>query len=178
MQSTPEKKRVIWKPISTEDRFPEPADESNGSEESALASSVRCNLSKECDNPLDPSERADFCLESPQNPTDGLWQASDCPEKSIASSGPESMARGDERAIPESASSPVLPPARAASQIESAPETVSSGGLSEEEKHAGMKRRYSMLQQNLRMPAEEERRLQRERLRKLVPIWTKKRADA
>ncbi len=177
VQSTPEKKRVTWKPNIKEVRSTELADSSDRNEESPVNSFLRCNLIKECDNLLGPSEQADACLESLQNPSADLWQVSECSETSIVSNGPESMTRGDELAMPESEVSPVPPPAIVAAQTELVQESVSGGGLSEEEKHAGMKRRYSMLQQNLKLPAEEERRLRRERLRNLVPVWSKKRAE-
>jgi hypothetical protein len=173
VQSTPEKKRVTWKPI-LEEYFSVSNDASNGDEEPL----VRCNLIKKCANFLDSSEQADACLESLQNHSAEVYQPSEKSEKSIDLKGPESALLGDAQIILASASSVVLSAASTESHIEEVRKTVLSGGLSEEEKQAGMKRRYSMLQQNFKMPVEEERRLKRERLRRLVPIWTKKRMDA
>jgi hypothetical protein len=174
VQSTPEKKRLSWKPILEEIVWHDSAD---GGEE-ARRGLVRYNMSKECNGLLDPAGHADeACLASLQNHSADVARVSENFEASTALKGPESVAREDVPANPESASSPTLPPASTDAPVKEANEATSSG-LSEEEKHAGMKRRYSMLQQNLRMPAEEERRLKRERLRSLVPIWSKTRADA
>jgi hypothetical protein len=167
---------VTWKPIIEEVQFSVLDNSPNGDEEPRLSSFVRCNLMKICDNLLGPSEQADVCLKSLQNHTAELRQASEKFE-SLAFKRPENMPLGDGLAISEIASNLAQPPSSKESHIEEMQDSVSIGGLSEEEKHAGMKRRYSMLQQNLKMPVEEERRLKRERLRNLVPVWSKKRTD-
>ncbi len=180
VQSTPEKKRVTWKAVLEEVRYPMLDDPFNGDEEPNL---VRCNLIKKCDNFLDPSEQADVCLDSQksldslQNYSAEIRQPSNF-EISTELMGPESKPLGFEPAISASESSPALSPAGMESHIEKAQQTVLSRDLSEEEKHAGMKRRYSMLQLNLKIPVEDERRLKRERLRNLVPIWSKKKPHA
>ncbi len=122
-----------------------------------------------------------MCLESHSAE---VGQASESVENSIALEEAGSMPQAVELAISEGVSSPTLPPVSTEAPIKettgvvSSGPVVSSGGLSEEDKHAGMKRRYSMLQQNLKLPAEEERRLKRERLRSLLPIWPKHRMDS
>jgi hypothetical protein len=170
VQSTPEKKRVTWKPMLEEFHSSVIDHASNGDEEPHL---VRCNLIKKCHSFLDPSEKEDVCLESLQDHSAKVWHPSEDYEKSISSKRPDGMPFENEQAVVASASSSALPPFMESSMQE----TILRGGLSEEEKHAGMKRRYSMLQQSFKMPVEEERRLRRERLRNLVPVWSKKRTE-
>ncbi len=178
MQSTPEKKRVTWKSRLEEVHFSMSDGSSHENEEPGLSSVVRCNLSKECDDALDPSEQADARLESLQDHPTAVSQASAGVQPSITLKGPESMLQGDEQGVSGAPSQPAPQPQSTDSHVQAAQATGSGGGLSEEEKRAAMKRRYSMLQQNLKLPAEEERRLKRERLRGLVPVWSKNKAHA
>jgi hypothetical protein len=173
MHFTPEKKRVTWKPMIEEVHSSVLGVASNCHEEPRHS---RCNLMKDCDNLLGISDQADVSIESLQNHSAEVFAVS---EKSIALKGTESMSREEELAISDIASNPALRQAIIELPIEEVPMqgTISIGGLSEEAKHAGMKRRYLMLQQNLKIPVEQERRLKRERLRNLIPVWSKKRAD-
>ncbi len=175
MQSTPEKKRLSWNPILEEIVWHDSA----VAGEEARSNLVRYNMSKECDSLLDPAGHVDdMCLALLQERSAEAVQASVSLVALRAFQGPESASRDDVPANLKIIPSPALPPACTEAPGKEGNEEALSGVLSEEEKHAGMKRRYSMLQQNLRMPAEEERRLKRERLRSLVPIWSKTRADA
>ncbi len=175
LHATPEKKRVSWNPILEEFHssvLDEAADES---EAPHLSSNIRCSLIEQCGNVLDPSELADedVCHESLENHSAEVCQTSERFKESIAGS----MSQGDKLDLTERLSSPSLSPAVTVSQIDKLKVTVSSKDLSEAEKHAGMKRRYSMLQQSLKMPVEEERRLNRERLRNLLPVWNRRKSE-
>ena len=174
MHPTPEKKRVSWKPILEDFHS---ADESDAEH---FNSFTRRNLIQQCEQLLDPSkhaDQADMCHDLLEHHPAEVFQPSKSFEKSIELKGPEIMSQGDQLDELESVSSPSLPPASEDSQIDEMQEIDCRVGLSEAEKLAGMKRRYSMLQQNLKIPVEEERRLKRERLRNLLPVWTKRKAE-
>lgn len=51
-------------------------------------------------------------------------------------------------------------------------ENVSAGEiLSDDDKRAAMKRRYTLLQERQKIPIEEERRLKRQQFRNILPVW-------
>ena len=193
LQSTPEKKRVTWKPVVEQVVHFSVSSEAEEGNEHVPRDTVRWDFIKHCVREIrDDSGPSvmDFSF------TEDGEEVEKCRDESSCSSGfrnklqalqdipvalvtSESGTRiGTPIGADDTQESPTVCSLVAPSQLEgprnasaSAEDGSSCGVLSEEDKRAAMKRRYALLQDRQRMPAEDERRLKRERLRNLVPVW-------
>ena len=207
MQSTPENKRVTWKPVVQEVHFSVVDEQEESQEDSGSRHSVRWDFIKQCEREIRddsfPAKGGEvsfpFVGDCPANFEDGPGYPREEIELETVKGGRGTDTLQDTSAALIDTEVPLsqqnvdneVPLSQHNVGVESVSFDSShialqdvvidagcAGGLlSEADKHAAMKRRYSMLQESQKMPIEEERRLKRERLRGLVPVWRPKKAN-
>jgi hypothetical protein len=194
MQSTPEKKRVTWKSTVQEVHFAVLSD-TEEDDQQRPGRDVRWDFVKQCEKDIrDESCQADVDFTA-RPVRDEIETSKDSP--SLSSSGcNQAEAEIDNSAAPIKQGGDVCFPMKETDEQRnvlgfsleqqaqticpehSTPKVSASQILSEEDKRAAMKRRYDLLQESQKMPVEEERRLKRERLRSMVPVWSRKRGES
>ena len=186
MQLTPEKKRVTWRPVVQEVQFCVDEQE-QGLGEPGARYAVRWDFVKQCEKDIrDDSCNSDANVLEPSRDDGGsaairVYSArcSRFGDREVETLKDTSAVLIDSEFIPSKEIVAATPSDPSPSQevVIDIKRISEAGGLSDADKHAAMKRRYAMLQENQRMPMEEERRLKRERLRCLVPLWRPKKMD-